>query len=81
VVSGRRIPADFQPPRPGDVQRHLAGTEQAREIIGFDTRIGLREGIGKLADHLRATPGGTERLLEFTKKVNWTNSEKGAGQS
>jgi UDP-glucose 4-epimerase len=70
-VLGERIPPEFQPPRPGDVQRHLAGTEQAKHLLGFHTRISLGEGVHRLADYLRATPGGAERLLERTQKFNW----------
>jgi UDP-glucose 4-epimerase len=73
-VPGGRIPPEFQPPRPGDVQRHLAGTEQAKDLLGFHTRISLREGIRRLADYLRATPGGVESLLKRTQKVNWTTA-------
>jgi UDP-glucose 4-epimerase len=71
AVGNGRIPPDFQGARPGDVQRHLAGVEQARRILGFHTRITVREGIGKLVEHLRATPGGTAALLEKTHTVNW----------
>jgi UDP-glucose 4-epimerase len=74
-VLGERLAAEFQPPRPGDVQRHLAGTDQAKDVLGFHTRISVGEGIRRLADYLRATPGGAESLLAGTQKVNWTTVE------
>jgi UDP-glucose 4-epimerase len=80
-VLGSRIPPDFQPPRPGDVQRHLAATQQAREVLGFHTRITFRDGIRRLADHLRAAPGGTEKLLERIQRVNWTDNAEEATRS
>jgi UDP-glucose 4-epimerase len=79
-VRGGRIPPEFQPPRPGDVQRHLAGTDQAKQFLDFHTRVSLREGIRRLADYLRATPGGAEKLLERTQKVNWTTAGEGTGR-
>lgn len=75
-IRGERIPPDFQPARPGDVHRHLAGTQKAKELLGFHTRISVSEGIRRLAGHLRANPGGVERLLSTTQKVNWTAAEK-----
>ena len=71
-VGNGRIAPEFQPPRPGDVQRHFAGIEQARELLGFHTRITLREGIRKLIEHFRAIPGGMAALLDQAQKVNWT---------
>jgi UDP-glucose 4-epimerase len=79
-VLGARIPPEFQPPRPGDVMRHLADTKQAQDVLGFHTRISLREGIRKLADYLRAAPGGAAKLLTETQKVNWTTAAEGAGR-
>jgi UDP-glucose 4-epimerase len=75
-----RIAPEFHPPRPGDVQRHLAGTEQARQVLGFHTRVSLADGIRRLADHLRATPGGAEKLLERAQRINWTTAEEQAGR-
>jgi UDP-glucose 4-epimerase len=77
-VLGERTPPEFQPPRPGDVQRHLAATELAKELLGFHTRISLRDGIRRLADYLRAAPGGAEQLLARTQKINWTTVADGA---
>lgn len=78
---GERIPPDFKPARPGDVQRHLAGNQKAKNILGFQVRISLQEGIRRLADYLRAAPGGAAKLLERTQAVNWTTSEEGTRHS
>jgi UDP-glucose 4-epimerase len=71
AVGNGSIAPEFKPARPGDVRRHLAGVEQAREVLGLQTRITLTEGISKLVDFLRAQPNGVEALLEKTQTVNW----------
>ncbi|HVM24732.1 MAG TPA: NAD-dependent epimerase/dehydratase family protein [Candidatus Limnocylindrales bacterium] len=35
------------PPRPGDVRRHLASIELARELIGYEPRTSLRDGLAE----------------------------------
>lgn len=62
---------DFQPRRPGDVDRHLADVAQARALLGFSTRIDVREGIRRLIDHLRSSQSSTAALLAETHAVNW----------
>ena len=74
AVGNGRIAPEFAAPRPGDVQRHFAGVEQAKKTLGFETRISLREGIEKLVEHFRATPGGATELLNQMNKINWDDS-------
>ena len=62
---------DFQPPRPGDVHRHLADVRRAEELLGFHTRISVREGIGRLIQHLRSSQTSAADLLAETKALNW----------
>ena len=63
------------------MQRHLAGIDRAAQFLDFHTRVSLREGIRRLADYLRATTGGAEKLLEATQKVNWTTTRESSGRS
>lgn len=43
------------PPRPGDVRRHLASIDLARELVGFEPRISLRDGLAEtVAWYLRS---------------------------
>ena len=58
---------DYQPRRPGDVQRHLADVRRAKEILGFHTRISVREGIRRLIEHLRSSQ--TERRRSAGRNV------------
>jgi len=72
AVGNGRIAPEFHPARPGDVRRHLAGIEKAQKQLGFRLRISTAEGIRKLVEHLRVTPGGAASLLMQMQKINWT---------
>ncbi len=39
------VAVEYRPPRAGDVLHSLADTTRAREFLGFEPRIGLREGL------------------------------------
>jgi UDP-glucose 4-epimerase len=67
-----RMAPEFRSPRPGDVQRHFAGVDRARNLLGFETRTTVREGIAKLVEYVRATPGGVAPLLDDVQTVNWS---------
>jgi len=36
---------DFQPPRPGDVRRHIANVFKAKDLLGFDNTMDFTEGM------------------------------------
>jgi UDP-glucose 4-epimerase len=44
-VLGVEVPVRHVAPRPGDVRRHLASIELARELIGFEPATSLRQGL------------------------------------
>jgi UDP-glucose 4-epimerase len=44
-VSGVNVPAEYRPPRPGDVRDSLAGMERAREVLGYTPDVTLQEGL------------------------------------
>jgi UDP-glucose 4-epimerase len=73
VGNGRAVP-DFQPPRPGDVRRLLADVTLARSILGLETRVKLRDGVGKLVEHLRAQGEDVHSLLGQVQQVNWSTA-------
>ena len=75
AVGNGRIAPEFQSRRPGDVQRLFAGVERAQEILEFETHVSLPEGIGKLVEHFRATPGGVAGLLNDADKINWADGQ------
>jgi nucleoside-diphosphate-sugar epimerase len=39
------VSADYQEPRAGDVKHSLADITRARELLGFEPRVGLRDGL------------------------------------
>ena len=39
------VQVDYQPPRAGDVLHSLADISRAREFLGFEPRVGLKEGL------------------------------------
>lgn len=39
------LEVDYQPARSGDVRHSLADTQRARELLGFEPTVGLREGL------------------------------------
>ena len=44
-VSGARVAVEHAPPREGDVRDSLAGLERAREVLGYEPQVSLREGL------------------------------------
>ncbi len=45
-LTGRRdVEAEYQKPRAGDVMHSLADISRARDLLGFEPRVGLREGL------------------------------------
>jgi nucleoside-diphosphate-sugar epimerase len=45
LTGKRHVNADYQSARAGDVVHSLADISRAREILGFEPRVGLREGL------------------------------------
>ena len=62
---------DFQPRRPGDVQRHLADVKLAQEVLGFETQIDVQGGLDRLIAHVRSQHNGVVGMLAETQAVNW----------
>ena len=44
---GKKVEANYAPARAGDVRDSLASIDAARELIGFDPKIKVREGLKK----------------------------------
>lgn len=67
-----------EPRRPGDVDRHLARVDLARDLLGFTTHIDVREGIRRLIAHLKQAHTDPSALLTETSNVNWQPVEQKA---
>lgn len=59
----------FEPPRPGDVRRHLASTERAERLLGFRGAVGLMKGLQRYVEWVRRT--GVEVGAEDAGVPNW----------
>ena len=58
-------------PRPGDVLRLCADMSQARDLLGYATRIPLGEGLTHLLDWYRAQGASPDELLRNEVVRNW----------
>jgi len=58
-------------PRPGDVLRHCADTTKACQLLGFEPRVTLREGLTRLKDWYLSLGQPPELLLEQEIVRNW----------
>lgn len=50
-ILGKSIEPRFEPERPGDVKHSLAGIEKAKELLGYEVRVGFKEGLAKTIEH------------------------------
>jgi UDP-glucose 4-epimerase len=60
-LTGKEIEAEYLPPRPGDVPHSLADVSRARERLGYEVGIDIREGLERTVKHLEessASPTG-----------------------
>ena len=53
---GSPVEVRHGPPRPGDVRRHLASIDLARELIGYEPRVSLRDGLAETVAWYLRTP-------------------------
>ena len=55
-LTGRsEIQADYQEPRIGDVRHSLADISRARQLLGYEPLVGLREGLQQTIDWWKAS--------------------------
>jgi nucleoside-diphosphate-sugar epimerase len=52
AILDRPVERRFEPPRPGDVRDSWADVAAARETLGYETEVGLEEGLRKTAEAL-----------------------------
>ncbi len=58
AVTGSDAEAVHVESRPGDVRHSLADITRARESLGYEPAISLREALERTVEHLRATVAG-----------------------
>jgi len=62
-------------PRPGDVLRLYADTGKAKELLGFEPKVSLSQGLGLLRDWYLSCGHSPEALLEQEVVRNWERNE------
>ena len=75
VVGRRKLEVVYDAPRPADIMQLRGDATKARKVIGFESKISLREGLARLRDwylSLRQTP---QQLLEQEVVHNWKKKE------
>ena len=50
-IFGEEVEADYLPSRPGDVPHSLADISKAADLLGFEPRVGLRDGLAATFQH------------------------------
>jgi len=61
----------YDSPRPGDVGRLCGDSTKARELLGFEPRVPLSEGLGCLRDWYMSLRNPPETLLQQEVVRNW----------
>lgn len=67
-------PAEYiqtQPPRPGDVMRHLGDQTAFSEIVGYSPHIEIEEGLAKTIEWFKKLPYKPEELLAQEVLRSW----------
>ncbi len=60
-----------QPPRPGDVKRHLGDNTKFKTLLGFEPQVKIEEGIKRTIDWFKSLPYSPEELLNQEVVRNW----------
>src|SRR5689334_11633008 len=55
LIGKPQIEAEYREPRVGDVRHSLADTTRARELLGYEPTVGLREGLKRTIDWWKAS--------------------------
>jgi UDP-glucose 4-epimerase len=50
TLLGRDVQPVFKPPRPGDVKHSYASIDAAREALGYEPRIALKDGLARMVN-------------------------------
>jgi nucleoside-diphosphate-sugar epimerase len=58
AITGSSVEAVHEEARVGDLRHSLADISRAREALGYEPSIGLREGLSRTVDHLQLAEAG-----------------------
>lgn len=68
-ILGSDLEPEVVEARPGDVERHYADTTKAREVLGFEPRVGMREGLERYGEWFKAN--GRPEVAAAETVRNW----------
>ncbi|MFN8639683.1 MAG: GDP-mannose 4,6-dehydratase [Dehalococcoidia bacterium] len=69
---GVRPHIEFLPARPGDIRRHLASTQKARQLLGFEAEVAFEDGMRRYVTWVREQHGADTARLDESEVINWT---------
>lgn len=65
------VPIEHFDPRPGDVMRHFADTNEAEKDLGFKAQVDIEDGIRKYIEWFRKVMPNPKVALKFYQERNW----------
>jgi nucleoside-diphosphate-sugar epimerase len=69
-IMGVRAAVDYQPTRPGDVRDSLADISAARDLLGYQPKVGVTEGLRRTVAWFASTaPRGSWRAFQSFKSL------------
>jgi UDP-glucuronate 4-epimerase len=60
---GRKALVEYIPRNPADVQENWAVVEKARRLLGWQPRVGLDEGMGRLVEWYQAERAWASQIV------------------
>jgi UDP-glucose 4-epimerase len=73
----RNLKPVFDSPRPAEVRRHLADISRARQLLGFEPEVGIREGLRRYVRWVKEQGLDLEHTLASETQRNWEASQAG----
>lgn len=64
-LTGATVTPRYEPPQPGDIRESVADIALARELLGFEPQVSLREGLALLLDQQRSALAGARRVTDY----------------
>jgi len=55
-ITGKTLPAKYEPPRDGDIRDSQADISEARETLGYDPQVSFEQGLARTFEWYRSTP-------------------------
>jgi nucleoside-diphosphate-sugar epimerase len=68
-ITGHSHPPIYADARAGDIRISVANVDKARSVLGYDPAIGLREGLERTYEHLRADESMIPKVREHRQWV------------